>query len=98
MPFEIAEGENLLDALLQNGIDYMHACGGKGRCTTCKVKIIWSELPLSGYNDVEKKYWQNGRLKADERLCCQMHVWGSLTLRVPRESQLPHLRYTDQHV
>lgn len=97
-PFEIAEGEKLLDALLKNGIDYMHACGGKGRCTTCKVKITWSEFPLPEYNDVEKKYSQIGRIKREERLSCQLQLFGSISITVPKESQLPHLSYTDQHV
>jgi len=30
----------LLFSLQANFVDWMHACGGKGRCTTCKMQII----------------------------------------------------------
>mgnify|MGYP006157093297 CR=1 FL=1 len=36
----VAPGQKVLAALQEAGIDWMHACGGKGRCTTCKVVII----------------------------------------------------------
>ena len=39
--FEVPAGERLINALVDEcGIDQLHACGGFGRCTTCRVEIV----------------------------------------------------------
>jgi ferredoxin len=41
---EVPLGKRLLVALIENaGIDQLHACGGKARCTTCRVEFIQGE-------------------------------------------------------
>ncbi|MGY5877383.1 MAG: 2Fe-2S iron-sulfur cluster-binding protein [Candidatus Thorarchaeota archaeon] len=37
--FEVEKGTKLLNALIDNGIEIVHTCGGKARCTTCRVNI-----------------------------------------------------------
>ena len=38
--FEVAEGTRLIKALVDTaGTDQLHACGGKARCTTCRVQF-----------------------------------------------------------
>ena len=37
---EALEGESVLEASLRNGIDHLHACGGFGRCTTCRIVVV----------------------------------------------------------
>lgn len=42
--FEVADGKRLVLALAEDaGIDQLHACGGKARCTTCRVEFIEGE-------------------------------------------------------
>lgn len=42
--FDIAEGKRLVLALTDEaGIDQLHACGGKAKCTTCKVRFVTGE-------------------------------------------------------
>ena len=42
--FDIAESKRLVLALEQDAaIDQLHACGGKARCTTCRVEFISGE-------------------------------------------------------
>ena len=42
--FEVPEGKRLVLALEQDaGIDQLHACGGKARCTTCRVEVVAGE-------------------------------------------------------
>lgn len=42
--FEIPEGKRLVLALTDEaGVDQLHACGGNGRCTTCRVEFIDGE-------------------------------------------------------
>lgn len=41
---EVAAGKRLVLALTEDvGIDQLHACGGKARCTTCRVEFIEGE-------------------------------------------------------
>lgn len=41
---EVPAGKRLVLALTQDaGIDQLHACGGKARCTTCRVEFIEGE-------------------------------------------------------
>jgi ferredoxin len=42
--FEVPEGKRLIAALREEaGSDQLHACGGKARCTTCRVEFIDGE-------------------------------------------------------
>ena len=75
-------------------IDWMHACGGKGRCTTCKMEVIAGMENLSDITQAEEKYRQEKLLLEGERLACQVRVKGTVMIRVPEEFKLPHLKYT----
>ena len=86
--------ESLLDILL-SATDWMHACGGKGKCTTCKAKIISGMENLSDRTTVEEQYLKLNKLRGDERLTCQAHPAGNVTVAVPIETQLPHLTYSE---
>jgi ferredoxin len=42
--YEVPQGKRLVLALVQDaGVDQLHACGGKARCTTCRVEFIDGE-------------------------------------------------------
>jgi ferredoxin len=44
--FDVPENKRLVLALEQDaGIDQLHACGGRARCTTCRVEFIAGEPP-----------------------------------------------------
>ena len=85
----------LLFLLQEHYIDWMHACGGKGRCTTCKVEIITGHKNISAETSVEAMYRLAGALQQDQRLACQVLISGDVTVRVPDDCRLPHLSYTD---
>ena len=39
--FEVPSGKRLTAALREEaGTDQLHACGGKARCTTCRVEFL----------------------------------------------------------
>lgn len=86
--------ESLLDILL-SATDWMHACGGKGRCTTCKARIREGSEHLSELTRSEEQYLKLNKLQAGERLTCQVFLSGDVTLAVPEETQLPHLDYSE---
>jgi ferredoxin len=46
--FEVPENKRLVLALEEDaGIDQLHACGGRARCTTCRVEFISGEPTTS---------------------------------------------------
>ena len=91
---EVPAGATLLAALHAAGHDWMHACGAKGRCTTCRVAVLAGLENLSLPTDAERRYQAAGRLQADERLTCQARLpAGAVLGRVPEATQLPHVQY-----
>jgi 2Fe-2S ferredoxin len=87
--------KSILRLLQDNNIDWMQACGGKGRCTTCMFQIVLGAENLEGKTEAELKYERLGALKAMERLACQAKVTGDIVISVPTENKLPHLKYSD---
>ncbi|WP_462253370.1 2Fe-2S iron-sulfur cluster-binding protein [Ekhidna sp.] len=86
--------ESLLNILLTS-TDWMHACGAKGRCTTCKAKILNGHHNLSERSKAEEQYLKLNKLQEDERLTCQTYLSGDVTIFAPKETQLSHLTYSD---
>ncbi len=84
----------LLTILHENQQDWMHACGGKGRCTTCKAVVIEGAAHLGPLTPFENNFVQQGRLKENERLACQVEVHDDISIIVPDICKLPHLNYS----
>lgn len=84
----------ILKSIQAAGLDWMHACGGKGRCTTCRLIVLQGQENISPLSQAEIKYREAGRLQENERLTCQCTLTGQVTGAVPRQTQLPHLRYS----
>lgn len=92
---EIEPGQTLLRALQAAGVDWMHACGGRGRCTSCRIVVQGGLDHFGPLTASEERYRQNGRLKPDERLTCQCTLdTGNATGSVPRQTMLPHMKYS----
>ncbi|WP_018476740.1 2Fe-2S iron-sulfur cluster-binding protein [Pontibacter roseus] len=92
---EVAPGQTLLKALQADGIDWMHACGGKGRCTTCSIIVQGGLEHFGALTAPEERYRANGRLKSNERLTCQCTLeTGDAVGKVPRQTMLPHMKYS----
>lgn len=90
----VSAPQSVLHAIQATGTDWMHACGGKGRCTSCRMVVLEGMENLSPVSAPELKYREAGRLKKTERLTCQTTVLqGEVKVRVPRQTQLPHQTY-----
>ena len=86
----------VIELIHENGIDWMHACGKKGRCTTCKMHILDGQENLSPETQQELQFRDLKRLLSNERLACQAQLLqGELTISVPESSKFPHLTYTE---
>jgi 2Fe-2S ferredoxin len=86
--------KTLLHHLHTNRIDWMHACGGKGRCTTCKVVILDGANHGNDLTLAEQRYRKQNALKSHERLACQLVINGDITISVPDEYKLQHIHYS----
>ena len=87
--------KTVLKIFQENQIDWMHACGGNGRCTTCKMVVLEGTGNLSPLNHLELKMLRADRLEPGERLACQCSASGNLLIKVPDQNKLPHIIYTD---
>ena len=91
----VPAGATLLAALHAAGHDWMHACGGKGRCTTCRLEVLSGAENLTPATEAELRYRLAGRLLPHERLTCQTRLpAGELTARAPDATKLPHVVYS----
>jgi ferredoxin len=70
--FEVPAGQRLVLALEQGGLDMLHRCGGKARCTTCMV--VFSEGEPSGMTEAEKTVLEAKGFMGQGRLSCQITV------------------------
>lgn len=77
--FEIERGKKLVLALEDNGVGILHRCGGKARCTTCRVEIL--EGDFDDLTNVEKKAFdEKGLVEDNIRLSCQVRINGDVTV------------------
>jgi ferredoxin len=84
-PFEVPEGQKLVLALEDAGVDILHRCGGNARCTTCRVQLVAGDAGPMG--DVEReRLAREAELGPDIRLSCQIRVASDLTVRVLNRS------------
>jgi len=87
--------KSVLRHLQDHKVDWMHACGGKGRCITCVFQVIKGAENLSSKSFAEIIYERQGALHNNERLACQVKINGDITISVPAKNKLPHLTYSD---
>ena len=85
----------MLAQFAQGHLDWMHACGGKGRCTTCRFRIIKGANHISPLTKVEDQYREQNLLQSNERLACQAIAVDDVVISVPDDCKLPHLQYSE---
>ena len=89
------DAKTMLGHFHDHHLDWMHSCGGKGRCTTCRVVIVEGMSNLQPPTEAELKYRRQGLLKTNERLTCQAKIAGDIVISVPDDCKLPHIHYSD---
>lgn len=95
---EVPPGDAATRSLLRHfhdhHLDWMHSCGEKGRCTTCKVLINEGVDNFQPLTAAELNYRKQGLLRNSERLSCQAKIMGDVVISVPDEYKLPHIQYS----
>ena len=77
------EKTNLLELLNANEIGISQSCDGNGVCTTCRVYLLEGEQNVSPKSEIEIEHSNDRGFSANERLCCQTEVSGSIEIRIP---------------
>ncbi|MDQ0321386.1 adenylate cyclase [Pararhizobium capsulatum DSM 1112] len=68
----VARGFTLLEASRAAGIPHISICGGRGRCSTCRVRIIEGMEGLPAPGDAERNTLSRIKAPDNVRLACQL--------------------------
>jgi len=78
----IKGGDNLLSVLTAEKIFIPSACGGRGTCGLCKLKVLEGAGPLL---PTEEPYLDKKEIQDNVRLSCQVKVRNDLKIKIPEE-------------
>ncbi len=78
---EVCPMLTLLEISHANGIPHVCECGGRARCSTCRVMIIDGEDNCLPRNTLEEKFAKRKGFGPEIRLACQTRVVGDVTLK-----------------
>ncbi|CUH76263.1 Adenylate cyclase 1 [Tritonibacter multivorans] len=73
-------GMTLLEIAQSNGMDHPSLCGGKGRCTTCRVLIPQGGDTLDPPSEAEARALRAAKAPEGSRLACQIRPTAPLTV------------------
>lgn len=73
-------GPTLLEISRANGVDHTALCGGRGRCTTCRVVIEDGASHLPPPSEAESKSLRAVKAAPGTRLACQLRPRAPLTV------------------
>ncbi len=76
----VAGGTSILKAAHAGGVDITATCGGRGRCTSCRVKFVAGTIPPATIMD--EVQLGNDLVREGYRLSCQCVVVEPLTVQV----------------
>ena len=79
---DVPGGRSLLATLKEQKIYIPSACGGKGTCAYCKIKVREGGGPLL---PTETPYLSPGELEDNIRLGCQLKIKEDLQIEIPEE-------------
>jgi adenylate cyclase len=68
----VARGFSVLEASLINNIPHAHVCGGRGRCSTCRIRILGDLDGLPAPSAAEQAVLERVHAGPGVRLACQL--------------------------
>ncbi|MCZ6521922.1 MAG: adenylate/guanylate cyclase domain-containing protein [Bacteroidetes bacterium] len=75
------ENSTILESTLAARINHTHACGGNGKCSTCRVSIMEGIQNCNPRNEAEQLIADKLNFPAEIRLACQTHINGNISIR-----------------
>jgi ferredoxin len=88
--FAAEAGRKLVLVIEDGGIDILHRCGGKAKCTTCRVEVLGGDPGEMGEAERNRLASETG-LAENVRLSCQVRVSDDLHVRVLNQSSVRNL-------
>ena len=76
----VMPGATILEASRSGGIPHASICGGRGRCSTCRVRVHEGAENLSPMRDDEARVLARGGAPPGVRLACQARPRGPVTV------------------
>lgn len=76
----IQSGTTVLEASRSASIPHASVCGGRGRCSTCRIKVLKGAAQLPGPSDDEKRVLARVGAAPDTRLACQLRPVAPVTV------------------
>jgi adenylate cyclase len=77
---EISRGATLLEASRAAGVPHASVCGGRGRCSTCRVRVVRGENHLSPASEDEMRVLKRVGAAPGTRLACQARPSGEVEI------------------
>jgi class 3 adenylate cyclase/nitrite reductase/ring-hydroxylating ferredoxin subunit len=78
---ECNDGESVLEASRRAHLPIAHACGGKAKCSTCRIWILEGADACPERTELEMQLTNRLRLGDNVRLACQLRPVGNITFR-----------------
>jgi class 3 adenylate cyclase/hemoglobin-like flavoprotein len=78
---DVPEGQTLLDVSIRHRIPHLHQCGGRGRCTTCRIQILDGLSNVSALSELEQTVASQRGWDEFTRLACQTRIDGDVVIR-----------------
>ncbi len=87
-------GASLLEISRMHNIPHASVCGGRGRCSTCRVRVLDADMEQSPPDDGERKVLKRVGAPEDVRLACQMIPKGKIrvTRLLPADATMGNLQ------
>jgi class 3 adenylate cyclase/nitrite reductase/ring-hydroxylating ferredoxin subunit len=79
--FVVNDGETLLEAALRSGVTFAHACGGRAKCSTCRIWVVDGLEACSERTEAEALLAERLGFTSEVRLACQLRPEGELRVR-----------------
>jgi uncharacterized 2Fe-2S/4Fe-4S cluster protein (DUF4445 family) len=76
----VEPGTTILRAAHDGGVDITATCGGRGRCTSCRVKFVSGTVPPPTIMD--ELQLGDSLVREGYRLACQCHIGEPITVQV----------------
>lgn len=76
-----SEDCSILDVSIKNKIPHLHECGGSGRCTTCRIRVIDGMKNLSPKTKAEINMTFDRKWDPTIRLACQCNASGDVKIQ-----------------
>jgi adenylate cyclase len=75
---DVVRGTSVLEASRLAGIPHAHVCGGRGRCSTCRVRVRADIGSIDPPGEAEQRVLRRIGATANVRLACQLRPKGTV--------------------